>query len=240
LKRSIIFIAVLILLATLGGGLGYFHFVVKPGMIKRFILQAPPPPASVAVAVGEIETWAPRLPAIGTFRAVQEIDIAPQIGGAVVSVRVESGQDVEKGAPLFEIDNSVEQADLKNNLAVLKNADLALERQRQLIQRGNTAKANFDAAEAARDSAAAAAERVRAIIAQKMLTAPFAGRFGIRKLDLGQYVSPGMSLITLQQLDPIFVDFPIPEKSFDLLKPGQAIEVEVDAYPGQRARPKRS
>ncbi|MGH6838874.1 MAG: efflux RND transporter periplasmic adaptor subunit [Methylocella sp.] len=233
MKRSIIFIAVLILLATLGGGLGYFHFVVKPGMIKRFILQAPPPPATVAVAVAKIETWAPRLPAIGTFRAVQEIDIAPQIGGAVVSVRVESGEDVEKGAPLFEIDNSVEQADLKNNLAVLKNAELALERQRQLMQKGNTAKANFDAAEAARDSAAAAAERVRAIIAQKMLTAPFAGRVGIRKLDLGQYVSPGTSLITLQQLDPIFVDFPIPEKSFDVLKPGQAIEVEVDAYPGQ-------
>ena len=133
MKRSIIFIAVLILLATLGGGLGYFHFVVKPEMIKRFILQTPPPLASVAVAVAETETWVPRLPAIGTFRAVQEIDIAPQIGGAVVSVRVELGEDVEKGAPLFEIDNSVEQADLKNNLAVLKNADLALERQRQLI-----------------------------------------------------------------------------------------------------------
>jgi len=66
-----------------------------------------------------------------------------------------------------------------------------------------------------------------------MLTAPFAGRVGIRKLDLGQYVSPGTSLITLQQLDPIFVDFPVPEKSFDVLKPGQAIEVEVDAYLGQ-------
>jgi membrane fusion protein, multidrug efflux system len=232
-NRTIIFIAVLILLATLGGGLGYFQFVVKPGMIKRFILQAPPPPASVAVAAAKIETWVPRLPAIGTFRAVQEIDIAPQIGGAVVSVRVESGQDVEKGAPLFEIDNSVEQADLKNNLAVLKNAELALERQRQLIQRGNTAKANFDTAEAARDSAAATVERVRAIIAQKMLTAPFAGRVGIRKLDLGQYVSPGTSLITLQQLDPIFVDFPMPEKSLDVLKPGETIEVEVDAYPGQ-------
>jgi membrane fusion protein (multidrug efflux system) len=164
---------------------------------------------------------------------VQEINIAPQIGGVVVSVRVESGEDVEKGAPLFEIDNSVEQADLKNNLAVLKNAGLVLERQRQLIQGGNTAKANFDSAEASRDSAAAAVERVRAIIAQKMLTAPFAGRMGIRKLDLGQYVSPGTSLITLQQLDPIFVDFPIPEKSLDALKPGQAIEVEVDAYPGQ-------
>ncbi len=181
------------MLVTLAGGLGYFHFVVKPRMIKRFILEAPPPPASVAVAVAKVETWAPRLPAIGTFRAVQEIDIAPQIGGAVVAVRVESGQDDEKGAPLFEIDNSVEQADLKNNLAVLKNAELALERQRQLIQRGNAAKANFDTAEAVRDSAAAAVERVRAMIARKTLTAPFAGRVGIRKLDLGQYVSPGIS-----------------------------------------------
>ena len=120
MKRSIIFIAVLISLVTLGGGLGYFQFVVKPGMIKRFILESPRPPASVAVDTPRIETWAPRLPAIGTFRAVQEINIAPQIGGVVVSVRVESGEDVEKGAPLFEIDNSVEQADLKNNLAVLK------------------------------------------------------------------------------------------------------------------------
>jgi len=139
-KRSIIFIAVLISLVTLGGGLGYFQFVVKPGMIKRFILESPRPPASVAVDTPRIETWAPRLPAIGTFRAVQEINIAPQIGGVVVSVRVESGEDVEKGAPLFEIDNSVEQADLKNNLAVLKNAGLVLERQRQLIQGGNTAR----------------------------------------------------------------------------------------------------
>jgi membrane fusion protein, multidrug efflux system len=233
MKRSIIFIAVLIGLTALGTGLGYFQFVVKPGMIKSFILAAPPPPASVAVTAPHIETWAPRLPAIGTLRAVQEIDIAPQIGGVIVSVRVESGHDVEKGAPLFEIDNSVEQADLKNNLAVLKNAGLVLERQRQLIQGGNTAKSNFDAAEAARDSAAAAVERVRAIIAQKMLAAPFAGRVGIRKLDLGQYVSPGTSLITLQQLDPIYVDFPVPEKSLGVLKPGQEFDAEVDAYPGQ-------
>jgi membrane fusion protein, multidrug efflux system len=233
MKRSIIFIGVLIFLAALTVGLGYFQFVVKPEMIKGFILAAAPPPTSVAVATARSETWTPRLPAIGSLRAVQEIEIAPQIGGAIVAVRVESGQDVEKGAPLFEIDNSVEQADLKNNLAVLKNADFALGRQRQLIQGGNTAKANFDSAEAARDSAAAAVERVRAIIAQKMLVAPFAGRVGIRKLDLGQYVSPGTGLISLQQLDPIFVDFPVPEKSLGLLKAGLPIELEVDAYPGQ-------
>ncbi|WOJ88762.1 efflux RND transporter periplasmic adaptor subunit [Methylocapsa polymorpha] len=233
MKRIIIFILVFIFLTALGGGLGYFQFVVKPQMIKTFIAQAAPPPATVAVSEAAADIWAPRLPAIGSFRAVQGIDVSPQIGGAIVAVRVESGQDVEKGARLFEIDNSVEQADLKSNLATLKNAEFTLERQRQLSLSGNTPKANFDSAEAARDSAAAAVERVRAIIAQKTLVAPFSGRLGIRKTDLGQYVSPGTSLITLQQLDPIYVDFPVPEKSLDLLKPDQILEVEVDAYPGK-------
>lgn len=236
MKRIVIFALVFIFLTALSGGLGYFQFVFKPQMIKSFISQAAPPAPVVAVREAASEVWAPGLPAIGTFRAVQGIDVSPQIGGAIVAVRVELGQDVEKGARLFDIDNSVEQADLKNNLATLKNADFALERQRQLALSGNTAKANFDAAEAARNSAAAAVERVRAIIAQKTLSAPFAGRLGIRKIDLGQYVSPGTSLITLQQLDPIYVDFPVPEKSLDLLKPNQIVEVSVDAYPGKTFR----
>jgi membrane fusion protein (multidrug efflux system) len=237
-KRALLFLFVFVLLTALGGGLGYFQFIMKPQMIKSIIAQAAPPPATVAVSEAATDIWEPRLPAIGSFRAVQGIDVAPQIGGVIASVRVKSGEDVEKGAILFEIDNSVEQADLKNNLATLKNAELALARQRQLVVGGNTAKANFDSAEAARDSASAAVERVRATIGYKMLVAPFSGRLGIRKIDLGQYVSPGTSLITLQQLDPIFVDFPVPEKSLDVLKPGQVIEVEVDAYPGKIFRGK--
>ncbi len=233
MKRSIAFVLVLLILAGLSAGLAYFQFIAKPQMIRQFIAQAPRPPATVAVTEAKGEVWTPLLPAIGSFRAVQGIDVAPQIGGALVAVKVESGQDVEKGTPLFEIDNFVEQADLKNNLAVLKNADLALERQRQLSTTGNTAKASLDSAEAARDSAAAAVERVRAVIAQKKLAAPFPGRLGIRKADLGQYVSPGMSLITLQQLDPIYVDFPAPEKWLDVIKAGQPIEVRVDAFPGK-------
>jgi membrane fusion protein (multidrug efflux system) len=233
MKRSLIFIVTLAGLAALTLGLGYFQFVFKPQMIRKFISQAAPPPATVAVAVATKETWTAQLPAIGSLRAVQGIDVAPQIGGMIVSIRVRSGQDVEKSAPLFEIDNTVEQADLKNNLATLKNAELALERQKQLSQTGNSAKSNFDAAEAARDTAAASVERVRAIIAQKNVVAPYAGRLGIRKVDLGQYVSPGTSVITLQQLDPIYVDFPVPEKSLAVLKPGEAIELQVDAYPGK-------
>jgi membrane fusion protein (multidrug efflux system) len=237
-KRSIILLVVFLVLVGLSGGLGYLQFVVKPQIIKGFIEQAGQAPVTVAMTEAKTEGWAPRLTAIGTFRAVQGIDIAPQIGGKVVAVRVESGQDVEKGTLLFEIDHSVEEADLKNYLATLKNANLALERQQKLTVSGNTAKANVDAAEAARDTAQAQVDRVRATIAQKMLTAPFSGRLGIRKIDLGHYVSPGTALITLQQLDPIYVDFPIPENSLALLKEGQTIEVEVDAYPGRIFRGK--
>jgi membrane fusion protein (multidrug efflux system) len=231
MKRTLLFLVVLLLFVGLAGGLGYFQFLVKPEMIKGFIAAAPQPTNAVAAARAETVRWVPRLPAIGTFRAVQGVDVAPQVGGVVRAIRFESSQDVVKGAPLVEIDDSTEQADLKSNLAVLKNADVALDRQRTLITGGNTPQANLDAAVATRDQAAAAAERTRAIIAQKAVGAPFAGRLGIRRIDLGQYVSPGTSLVTLQQLDPIYVDFSLPEQNLADLKPGQTIEANVDAFP---------
>eukprot|EP01037_Dinobryon_pediforme_P029497 gene29497-33153_t len=208
MRRAFAFLVVLLLLAGFGGGLAYFQFLVKPEMIKGFIAKAAPPPTTVAVAEAKSSSWQPRVPAIGTFRAVQGIDVAPQVGGIVKAIHVDSGQDVAKDQVLVEIDDAVEQADLQANLATLKNADLSLERQRQLMQGGNTPKANFDAAQATRDQAAAAVDRSRSLISQKKLVAPFAGRLGLRKIDAGQYVSPGTSIVTLQQLDPIFVDFP--------------------------------
>ncbi len=237
-KRTFLFAGVFLLLAGLVGGLAYVQFVFKPELIKGFIAKAAPPPASVAVIQARAETWSPRVPAIGSFRAVRGVEVAPQVGGVIKAIRIDSGQDVAAGAPLFDIDTSVEEADLKNNLATLKNAQLALDRQRQLTLSGNTTKANVDSAEAAHDTAAASVERVRALIAQKKIVAPFAGRLGIRKVDLGQYVSPGTSLITLQELDPIFVDFPVPEQALAELKREQTVEVTVDTFPGRIFRGK--
>jgi membrane fusion protein (multidrug efflux system) len=233
MKRGIVLTIVLAVLVALTAGVSYFHFVAKPRLVQSFIAAAGTPPATVAAAEARDEAWAPRLPAIGTFRAIKGIDVAPQIGGKVTAIHVDSGQDVEAGRLLFEIDHSVEEADLASNLAALKNATFSLDRQQKLTISGNAAKANLDAAEATRESARAAVERVRATIAQKMLTAPFAGRLGIRKIDLGQYVSPGTSLVTLQQLDPIYVDFPLPEKRLDIVSVGQPVEVVVDAYPNR-------
>ena len=231
--KSVIFVVVAVVLVALSAGAYYFHFTVKPEMIKGFIAKAAPPAATVAAATAEHDSWVPGLPAIGSARAFQGIDVSSQLGGIVTAIHIGSGQDVAAGSPLYDLDTNVERADLKSNLATLKNSDLALQRQQSLLASGNAARANYDSAEATRDQAAAAVERIRATIAQKTLVAPFAGRLGIRKLDVGQYASPGTSLITLQQLDPIYVDFPIPEQSLAQLKGGQTVEVKVDAYPDQ-------
>ncbi len=233
MRRFLIFTFVFLLLAGFAGGLGYFQFIVKPEMIKGFIAKAPPPVAVVAVAEAKHEDWIDRIPAVGTFRAVQGIELAPQVGGLIRAFHFDSGQEVAKGALLVELDDSVEQADLKSNLATLKNADMALERQRQLITGGSTARSTLDAAEAARDQASASVERSRALIGQKALTAPFAGRIGLRRADIGQYVSPGTGIASLQQLDPIFVDFPVPEQAVTELATGQTVEVTVDAWPDE-------
>ena len=231
MKRAAAFVFVLLILAGLVGGLSYFQFVFKPQMIKQFISKMAPPAATVAVAQAQADRWVPQITAIGTFRPVQGIDVAPQVGGIVRAIHFDSAQEVAKGAPLIEIDDSTEQADLLSGQAQMKNADLALSRQKELIAGGNTARASVDQAQAARDTAAASVDRAKAVIAQKTIAAPFAGRLGIRKVDVGQYLSPGTMVATLTQLDPIYVDFPVPEQALAVLKPGAAAEIRVDAYP---------
>jgi len=233
MRRFLLFTFVFLLLAGLAGGLGYFQFIVKPEMIKGFIAKAPPPMATVTVTEATTEEWIERIPAVGTFRAVQGIEVAPQLEGVIRAFHFDSGQEIAKGALLLEIDDTVEQADLKSNMAMLKNADMALDRQRQLITGGSTSRSTLDAAEAARDQASAAVERTRALISQKAIVAPFAGRIGLRRADIGQYVSKGTPIASLQQLDPIYVDFPVPEQTIAELATGQMVEVSVDAWPEQ-------
>jgi RND family efflux transporter MFP subunit len=233
-RRPVVFLLVFVALAGLGGGLYYFQYVIKPDMVKGFIAAAfAPKPSAVSAEPAAMEKWTPQLPAIGTLRAYQGIDVAPQVAGVVSAIHFKSGEDVLAGAPLLQIDDSVEQADLKNGLAQLKNADVSLDRQQTLVAGGNTAKAQVDSAVATRDSAAATVERTRAVIAQKTIAAPFAGRLGISKVDLGQFLSVGTSMVTLQQLDPIYVDFQSPEQSLRTLAIGQPANMTLDAFPGQ-------
>jgi membrane fusion protein (multidrug efflux system) len=233
MKRHVILVTVALLLAALVGGFGYFQFVVKPEMIKGFITAAGQPPVTVSTEPAKTATWLPKLAAIGTLRAVKGVDVASEVGGIVSAINFDSGQYVKEGALLVQLDDSVEQADLTSGLAQLKKAELELVRQRELLARNNTSKTVFDAALAARDVAAATVDRVRAVIAQKAITTAFSGRLGIRNVDLGQYVAPGTAMVTLQQLTPIYVDFPVPEQSLNLMAVDGVVEVTVDSEPGR-------
>jgi membrane fusion protein (multidrug efflux system) len=227
------FLIALIILGVFIGGLAYFQLVFKPQMIKDFLSQQAPPPATVTAQAAQTGKWVERLPAIGTLIASQGVDVASQVEGIVTALGFESGQEVPKGAKLVQLDVSIELADLASAEATLREADIAFKRQTDLLQKNVTSEANVDTALAKRDTAAAAMNRIKAVIAQKSILAPFAGRLGIRKVELGQYISPGLPMVTLQALDPIWVDFPMPEQNIGKLKTGQVVELTIDAFPGK-------
>lgn len=229
-KRLVIAgVIVVVFLAALAG----FHFILKPAMIQKFVAQNAPPPAAVSTEVAKAETWQPKRHAIGTLVAIQGVDVSSQVGGIVRTIQFDSGQQVAKDAELVHLDDEVEQADLLAQKATLRDAMSEFNRQKDLQGRGFAAEAKLDEARAARDTSAATVQRIRAVIDQKTIKAPFAGRLGLKRIDLGQYVSPGTALVTLQMLDPIWVDFPVPEKQIGEIETGQTVEARVDAYPGQ-------
>jgi membrane fusion protein (multidrug efflux system) len=227
------FIIAAIVVALFLGGLSYFQFVFKPAMVRDFVAKMVPPAATVTAEPAALERWTDKLHSIGTLIAIEGVDVSPQVGGLVTDYSFESGEDVEAGARLVQLDVSVEEADLKNNRAQLKEARLDFDRRSDLVDKGHVAQAALDTSIAKRDSAAAAVERVEAIIEQKTITAPFAGRLGLRRVEKGQYVSPGQALVWLESLDPIWIDFPIPEGEIAKVNVGSGLEVTVDAYPDQ-------
>ncbi len=225
---------------VIGGGLAlaifaalaWFHFVKLPAMIAEGMANSPRPLITVSAAAAEQRTWRPTLSAIGTLRAINGIDIAAEVSGRVSEISFESGQTVEQGAALIKIDDSVEQADLKSSLASLANARLVLARGQELNKKGDYPQANVDRDIAARDQAAAAVERTRALIEKKNIRAPFAGRIGIRQVDDGEYIEAGKAIVTLQALDPIYVDFSMPERHLGRFEAGSPVMIEVDAAGG--------
>lgn len=227
------FIIAAILVALFLGGLAYFQFIMKPEMIRNIIAQSAPPPETVSAEPAKQESWERRLHSIGSLTATQSIDVSSQVPGIVDEILFKGGSNVKKGTILVRLDTQVERADLASNQATLKQAGLQLDRQQDLVRRGAGAQARLDEAQAERDTAAAAVQRTEALIAQKTVKAPFAGRLGIRNVNQGQYVSAGMALVTLQALDPIYMDFPVPEQHADVLAVGQKVEVTFNSMPGE-------
>jgi membrane fusion protein (multidrug efflux system) len=227
------FIITGIVAGLLLGGLAWFNFSFKPNMIKTILSSQVPPPATVTSEAARAEKWIEQLPSIGTLISSHGVDMTSQVAGIVTEVYLESGADASRGSSLVQLDIAVETADLASAKATLQEAEVAFQRQEDLIAKRVTSEANLDTARAKRDTAMAAVKKIEAVIAQKTIKAPVTGRLGIRKVERGQYVSPGMVLVTLQQLDPIRVDFPMPEQLISKLRVGQKLEVTVDTFPGE-------
>ena len=227
------FVIAAILVALFLGGVGYFNLVFKPKMIGEFMAKMKPPAATVTAERAGTKEWIDRVQSIGTLIAIQGVEVSPEVAGIVKDYYFESGNDVAKGDKLVALDTSVEEADLVKNRAVLLEANADLKRQASLVKRAIVSQAVVDTTTSKRDSAAASVQRMEAVIAQKNITAPFAGRLGLRRVEKGQYVKAGDPLVWLQSLDPIWIDFPVSEGDLGKLKIGAPIELGVNAYPGQ-------
>jgi membrane fusion protein (multidrug efflux system) len=227
------FIIAAIPLLLVFGGLAAFNYVLKPAMIQKVLGSRPVPSTPVTVVAAKSESWRGEIVAIGTIEAVKGVMLAPQVAGRVDSIQFESGKWVKSGETVLQLDVSTERAQLQAAVADLRLKELNLIRAQELAQRGNMAQANLDTANAQRDQAAAQVELIRAQINQKTIVAPFAGRLGIRQVNLGQYLAAGAAIVTLQSIDPIFVNFTLPEREIPRLKVGQTVRVTVEGLRGR-------
>jgi len=229
-KKMGIFITVLVVVF---GGLVVFNWI-RGYMSARFFASYEPAPVTVSTSIAKVEDWQSVLQAVGHFVATQGVEVTAEIGGTVKEILFRSGQYVKQGTPLVIIDDSVDQAELKNNQSNLALQKVTYERQLNLQKRGATSTSDVDQSRANLQQAEAAVEQVEATIAQKHIDAPFDGRLGIRRINLGEYVTPGTTnIVNLQSLNPLYLFFFLPEQDFPLLYKNQTILFSVDAFPNR-------
>jgi membrane fusion protein (multidrug efflux system) len=230
IKRLVI---VLLALSILFGGIfGWKGWTAHER--REAMASAKPPAVVVSSATVEEALWQQTVPTVGTLRANQGVNVSAEVPGVVARIAFESGSRVAAGELLVQLDASTEEADLRSLQAQYELARLDYDRAKNLLRSTALSQSQMDRAKSALDSLAAEADAQRATIAKKAIRAPFAGELGIRQVDLGQYLSPGAEIVTLQSLDPIFVDFTVPERHLRALAPGQRVEIEVAAFPGER------
>lgn len=199
---------------------------------NKFFDNMPQPASAVSTATARQLAWSDDAEAVGTFVAVNGTDVTTEAGGVVRSIEFEAGQPVRAGAVLVRLNTSNEEATLRALEASAKLARVQATRWQQL---GKDKLVSLDDVQSRVTAAATAQAQVdaqRALIEQKTIRAPFSGVLGIRKVNLGQFVSPGDPIVSLQQLDPIHLDFSLPEQRIGELVEGSMIRASVDAMPG--------
>ncbi len=194
----------------------------------------PQPPASVSVAVAKAERWGDGAEAVGTFVAVNGADVTTEAGGIIREFLFEPGQRVKAGTVLVRLNTTNEEATLRALEASAKLAVSQRDRWRELGAQKLVSQAEVEQRAADAASTLAQVEAQRALIAQKTIRAPFDGTLGIRKANLGQYIAPGSPIVNLQSMNPIFLDFTLPQQRMDQLVEGTTIHATIDSLPGRK------
>ena len=229
----------LIMLGAVGlvfGGILVWQLLVKPAMMRKFIQVGVIPPQTVSTAKAGFSEWQGEFQAVGTLRAVRGADIAPEVAGVITAILFQSGQEVEAGAPLVQLNDESDRARLQSLAAAADLAEINYQRDRKQLEIQAVSQAVVDADAANLKSAKAQLAEQQALVNKKLVRAAFAGRAGIRAVDIGQYVTAGTKLVTLQALDPVYVDFYAPQKSLGKIALKQRKELQTDAFAGEQFR----
>ncbi len=223
-KRLIIAI---ILLGAIGGGLVWFN-MFRDNMITQIFANMPQQPATVSTVEARPVTWTPVIEAIGTVNAAQGVDLTVESAGVVKEILFQPNTTVEAGALLLRLDDVVQTADVEaaRTQAELERGNLV--RAQDLTRRGVVTNVSLDQSQAAAQAAEAQLARANAVLEQRQLAAPFAGTVGLPRVDLGQYVTPGTIVATLQDISTMRVDFSLPEQDLPKLSIGQEIQVQIE------------
>jgi len=225
-KRMVIMLAAVAVVF----GLIFGFQVFKGIMIKKFITALSNPPQTISAAKVNYSEWQPRIEAVGALRAVKGAELSLEVSGVVESISFNSGDDVEEGAALLKLRTADDVARLHSLEAMAELSDITYERDQKQFKMQAVSQATLDTDAANLKNAQAQVSQQQAIIDKKLLRAPFAGHLGIRAVDLGQYLGPGTVIVTLQALDPIFVDFFVPQQSVSQVQLGQSVTVKIDAF----------
>ncbi len=232
-RRMVLWLAgMALLMALVLGGLYAFNSF-RTHAIADFFAHNRPPPAIVAMSVAESQSVPHFLTGIGSIAAVHQVTIASQVGGAVTQILFTAGQNVPAGQPLVQLDDGPEQGDLRNFEAQQRYDAVTLKRNQELMAKQAVSQSTVDQTQSLLDQANAGIAKSKAIIGQKLIRAPFAGKLGVRLVEVGQYVAPGTAMVSLTDLTQLYINFTLPEQTAASLHQGQEVELGVDAYPDQ-------
>lgn len=211
----------------------FIFYGVKMAMVRWYMAHYQAPPITISTTKVRTQTWHPFLSAVGSLKASKGVEVSSEVSGQILSIPFRSGVHVDKGDLLVQVDDQVDQQNLQRDLAALRVNKLDFERKQKLWKEKAVARSAVDQAQAAYLQSQAAVTSDKVMLAKKKIRAPFAGKVGIRQVDIGQYLTPGATIVTLQALKPLFVDFSLPEQDLPKLYKGQAVTMTVDAFPGK-------